>query len=226
LKPDEIFTSYPSEWQYSETGPDGRNSSGFKPFDPPDFSKFPTSKFSDHPFFRRLLLSLRDLSHAASAATFIHEDIDLSKTYGRADLRRFMCYETTLVVSYARPFSEARRGLPPLSYKRMGISLPVSTQKLHDDLMLKRNKIFAHADPDGVPHSSLSAMKGRRSISGGEFSVLTPPRFIEGTLLDAPEFAQVDLLIRYLADVVYRLANEMHTHFPGEYQEFDLEGSD
>ncbi|MDK4723150.1 hypothetical protein PH552_27730 [Rhizobium sp. CNPSo 3968] len=226
MKPDEIIASYPADWRYSEIRPDGQESSDFRPFDPPDFSRFPTSKLSDRTFFRRLLLSLRDLSHAASAATFIHEDIDFSKTYGRADLRRFMCYETTLVVSYARPFSEARRGLPPLSYKRMGISLPGSTQRLHDDLMSKRNKIFAHADPDGVPHSRPSAMKGRRSITGEEFSVLTPPQFLEGTLLDALEFAQVDLLIRYLSDVVYRLANEMHTYFPGEYQEFDLEGSD
>lgn len=130
----QVTEFYPPDWQYDKKGLDGYTYPDFRPFVPPDFAQFPTSKLSDKPFFRRLLLSLRDISHAASAATFIREDIDFDKSYGRADLRRFMCYETTLVVSYARPFSEFAHTDPDavtVSKKRWNMSVSGSLRTMH-----------------------------------------------------------------------------------------------
>ena len=56
----------------------------------------------------RLMMSALDFRHALSAATFLLEDVDWTKSYRSEELLRFKCYETTMVVSYARPYSQAR----------------------------------------------------------------------------------------------------------------------
>ena len=48
---------------------------------------------------RRLLYSLNDLQQALSACEFLYE-CDETHTYSKIELRRFRCYETTLVVAY------------------------------------------------------------------------------------------------------------------------------
>jgi hypothetical protein len=44
---------------------------------------------------------LNDLQQALSAREFLYE-CDETQTYSKIELRRFRCYETTLVVAYAR----------------------------------------------------------------------------------------------------------------------------
>lgn len=51
----------------------------------------------------RLMLSGRDFQQALSAATFLYEEMDDAR--GLPALRRLRCFETNMVVSYARPFS-------------------------------------------------------------------------------------------------------------------------
>ena len=72
---------------------------------------------------RRLLYSLNDLQQALSACSFLYE-CDEQGTYSKSELRRFRCYETTLVVAYGRPFSQPLAGgIPPLSTKMIGLKL-------------------------------------------------------------------------------------------------------
>jgi hypothetical protein len=68
-------------------------SGGVRSFPPPDPSKLSPATLTYRNLFERLLLTLRDLSHARSALTFISEEADFGKKYSLADLRRFNCYE-------------------------------------------------------------------------------------------------------------------------------------
>ncbi len=46
-----------------------------------------------------MIYSLGDLELALSAAAFLSE-VDSDKTYNKVELRRFRCYETTVIVAY------------------------------------------------------------------------------------------------------------------------------
>jgi hypothetical protein len=94
---------FPDEWSYwVKTGQDS-GYGGIRCFTPPGTSKLPTKSLKNHALFQRLLLSLRDFAHASSALTFIRQDIDFEANYNVAELRRFQCYETMLVVSEVVP---------------------------------------------------------------------------------------------------------------------------
>jgi hypothetical protein len=96
---------------------------------------------------RRLPYSLNDLQQALSACEFLYE-CDETQTYSKIELRRFRCYETTLVVAYTRPFSQSRGAVPPLTLKMVNLKLSKERQALHDRLMEMRNKIMAHSDSE------------------------------------------------------------------------------
>jgi hypothetical protein len=96
---------------------------------------------------RRLLYSLNDLQQALSACDFLYE-CEETNTYSKIELRRFRCYETTLVVAYTRPFSQSRGAAAALTLKMIGLKLSKDRQALHDRLMDMRNKIMAHSDSE------------------------------------------------------------------------------
>lgn len=155
---------FPKDWFFFEKTGEDSGWGGVRCFPPPDPTKLPEATLKDRNLFERLLLSLRDLSHARSAITFICEDIDFDEKYSLAELRRFQCYETTLVVSYCRPFSESAAQIPRLSYRKLGIKLSPFTRAIHDGLISKRNKIFAHSDGEEVKYSQPVVMHGGPSI--------------------------------------------------------------
>jgi len=96
---------------------------------------------------RRLLYSLNDLQQALSACEFLYE-CEETNTYSKMERRRLRCYETMLVVAYARPFTQSRGAAAPLSMKMVGLKLSNDRQALHDRLMDMRNKIMAHSDSE------------------------------------------------------------------------------
>lgn len=95
----------------------------------------------------RMLYSFRDLQLALSAADFLTE-CDEDDRINRIELRRFKSYETTMVIAYARPFSQSKGKVPPLTLKMTGVQLDEKEQALHDLLIEKRNKAVAHSDSD------------------------------------------------------------------------------
>tara|TARA_R110002020_G_scaffold134518_32_gene300240 strand:- start:1212 stop:1754 length:543 start_codon:yes stop_codon:yes gene_type:complete len=175
----------------------------------------------DFALFQRLLLSLRDFAHAHSAITFIREEIDFEKKYSLAELRRFQCFETMLVVSYCRPFSESVGEIPRLSYQALGIKLSPFVKALHDSLTVKRNKLFAHSDAGSVEYALPIVMHAKDS-KGGPISVLFPPRFREGTLMDEAEFEQVSVLVECATGAVMHMLQAMHGNFADRYPSTDL----
>ena len=63
-------------------------------------------------------------------------------------MRRFRCYETTMIVAYARPFLDSRGKIPQLSFKMAGAKLTDEQKGLHRRLLTVRNKVIAHSDTD------------------------------------------------------------------------------
>ncbi|MCX7321966.1 MAG: hypothetical protein NT113_21660, partial [Hyphomicrobiales bacterium] len=94
---------------------------------------------------QRLLYSLNDLQQALSASAFLHE-LDEGEEYSKVDLRRFRCFETTLVIAYTRPFTQSKGGYPPLTMKMIDFHPTPENRALHDQLMQMRNQIVAHSD--------------------------------------------------------------------------------
>jgi hypothetical protein len=64
----------------------------------------------------RLLYSLGDFQLALSACQFLSE-CDPQSKYNKIELRRFRCFETTLIITYSRPFSQSEGSVPPLTLK-------------------------------------------------------------------------------------------------------------
>ena len=79
----------------------------------------------------RLMISAQDFAQAYSAATFLLEEVDDGERYNTlAKMRRFRCYETAMVVAYARPFSMAKGKIGKLKWKDTGLSMTEAVSKL------------------------------------------------------------------------------------------------
>ncbi len=98
----------------------------------------------------RLLISVRDFQEALSAATFLLEEVDQSAKYSLAEIRRFRCYETAMVIAYARPFSMAKGDVEPLKPKDTGLSMTAAEKSLHRKLITHRNTVYGHSDAEFV----------------------------------------------------------------------------
>jgi len=99
---------------------------------------------------KRLMISVRDFQEALSAATFLLEEVDQSEKYPLAEIRRFRCYETAMVIAYARPFSMARGEVGPLQPKDTGLSMNAAEKSLHTKLITHRNTVYGHSDAEFV----------------------------------------------------------------------------
>jgi hypothetical protein len=93
----------------------------------------------------RLLYSLGDFQLALSACEFLYE-CDPQETYSKIQLRRFRCFETTLIIAYCRPFSQSDGNVAPLTLKMAKVDLTEKEKLLHRRLIRMRNKIVAHSD--------------------------------------------------------------------------------
>jgi hypothetical protein len=149
---------------------------------------------------RRLLYSLNDLQQALSACDFLYE-CEESNTYSRIQLRRFRCYETTLVVAYTRPFTPSRGAAAPLTMKMVGLKLSNHRQALHDRLMDMRNKIMAHSDSEMM---RMTTQPFDVSMQDGERPMyLVQTVFDEGVTLLAALLIETNELLREVYQAVY-----------------------
>lgn len=216
---------FPDEWFWRKEHGPGSASMGIRAFDAPDYKKLPESLLKDRATFDRLVLSCRDFAHAHSAITFIEEEIgDEEERYTLAQLRKFMCYETTLIVAYARPFSESQ-GLPRLSFQQLAVKLSPFNRALHEEMIALRNKVFAHSDDEHIPRSAGFVMRGRRPGDEHQFTTYVTPRFQEGTLLTYAKVQQVNVLMSSILNAVHHRLQAMHVHFLNELPAYDLDDS-
>lgn len=153
----------------------------------------------------RAIYSTWDIEKALSALTFLLEDADFNAKYNYVDLRRFKCYETTLIVSLARPFEASRNGTI-LNLKTLGIRLTNEEKNLLDKAMFLRRKIFAHSDEEEM-HYRVSTFP----VMDGEFN-FPHFQFDEALSLEEDELHQLEIMLRRLkgefAKFFFKLAQE------------------
>jgi hypothetical protein len=212
---------YPDEWYNNERLPQSAKDFSILCFKRPDYEAFPSDVLKDENLFERLLLSMRDLSQAKSAIRFLEGEVDWDESYSLTDLRRFQAYETSLITSYSRPFSMTTPGIPRLTFEKLGIKLSSFTEGIHQDILNKRNKIFAHSDVDAIDYTAPVIMKMER-YDGSEYTSLFPPRFKEGLFLSRADVARIDVLISCLFGAVMDMTQAMHSNFPHKYNVIDM----
>lgn len=153
----------------------------------------------------RAIYSTWDIEKALSALTFLLEDADFNAKYNYVDLRRFKCYETTLIVSLARPFEASRNGTI-LSLKTLGIRLTNEEKNLLNKAKFLRRKIFAHSDEEEM-HYRVSTFP----VMDGEFN-FPHFQFDEALSLEEGELHQLEIMLRRLkaefANFFFKLAQE------------------
>jgi hypothetical protein len=165
---------------------------------------------------RRLLYSLNDLQQALSACDFLYE-CEETNTYSKIELRRFRCYETTLVVAYTRPFSQSRGAAAALTLKMIGLKLSKDRQALHDRLMDMRNKIMAHSDSEMM---RMTTQPFDVSMQDGE-----PPVYLIQTVFDEGIALHGALLIEtneLLREVYQAICGTLHKELQTNPDLFNL----
>lgn len=93
----------------------------------------------------RLIYSNWDFQQALSALTFLMEECNFQAQYGRIELRKFRCYESSLIISFARPF-EPSRGQTTLGLRNIGVQLDSQEIALKETMLNLRRKVIAHSD--------------------------------------------------------------------------------
>jgi len=165
---------------------------------------------------RRLLYSLNDLQQALSACEFLYE-CEETNTYSKMERRRLRCYETMLVVAYARPFTQSRGAAAPLSMKMVGLKLSNDRQALHDRLMDMRNKIMAHSDSEMM---RMTTQPFDVPMKDGE-----PPMYLIQTVFDEGISLLGALLIEtneLLREVYQAVYGTLHKELQANPELFDI----
>ncbi len=206
----EAHNRYPAEWHYESD-----TISSLRAFIPPDLTKLSQSDLNNNSLYIRLILTFRDLNHAYSAAKLILLEYREERSYSISRLRQFACYETALIVSYCRPFAEARGSAPPLSFKALAIKPFRSTSRLHKRVMEVRNKISAHSDVDFIEYSG-PHIEDIDTGDDEEFAIVNYPTFNEGLTLSFEEISQMHILVLNLRTAVYERLCVMHPSFSAQ----------
>jgi hypothetical protein len=146
----------------------------------------------------RAIYSLWDFQQGLSAITFLREECDYSARYTAVELRRFRCFETSAIISVARPF-EAGRGRAAISLKALGITLSREDRQLIRRVTLLRHKVVAHSDEEAMHYVGMTIKPfEERSITAPLF------RFRETLYLTEGDARALEVLLRKLLDGVTR----------------------
>ncbi|KWV60183.1 hypothetical protein AS156_30040 [Bradyrhizobium macuxiense] len=156
----------------------------------------------------RLLYSLGDFQLALSACDFLYE-CDPQGQYSKIELRRFRCFETTLVIAYGRPFSQSEGGVPPLTLKMAKAQLTEPQQALHRRLIRMRNKIIAHSDREmmRMTAKTFDVPLDDDEENGPKF-VLIHSVFDEGITLLGDLLIDTNELLRKLYHSIYKTLSD------------------
>lgn len=92
----------------------------------------------------RAIYSSWDFQQALSALTFLLEDCDFEAKYNKVDLRRFRCYESTMIIAISRPL-EQTRGETTIGLRALGIRNSDDEKILLNHISNLRNKVIAHS---------------------------------------------------------------------------------
>jgi hypothetical protein len=170
----------------------------------------------------RLIISLHDFGQALSAATFLLEDVeeDVEK-YSRADLRRFRCYETAMVIAYARPFSMAKGEVGRLSWKDTGMPPKTATEnELHEKLVKHRNTVYGHSDAQFVEWRVM-VMHQYFDHNDVDYNWLYP-RFEEGMRISLDEISAIHEMLHRLTHRVLLEIQRIGAEFKDRFTTYEM----
>lgn len=169
----------------------------------------------------RLMLSSRDFQQALSAATFLYQDMDEARSL--PDWRRLRCYETNMVVAYARPFSQARGPVKRLSLSELSADLNFEESGLHQRLIEHRNRLHAHSDAEFVP-MSVEVWGTPLPDDRLDFEFVMP-KFDEGCDFTSMEVLRVQGLCHKLLHTTIMATQALKERFGGRFKavRFDLD---
>jgi len=140
----------------------------------------------------RLIYSTWDFQQALSALTFLMEECDFEARYNRVELRKFRCYEASLIISFARPF-EPSRGQSTIGLRAIGLQLNPEETRLKDAMLSLRRKVIAHSD-EQLMHFRASTHQPL------EDSPISLPllQFTESLYIEAAQCRPLETLLRKL----------------------------
>ena len=97
----------------------------------------------------RAIYSNWDFQQALSALSFLLEECDFGAKYNYIQLRKFRCYETSVIISFSRPF-ESSRSATALGLKAIGVRLEREELALQQKVLNLRRKVVAHSDEEAM----------------------------------------------------------------------------
>lgn len=153
----------------------------------------------------RAIYSTWDFQQALSALTFLLEDCEFDRKYDKVSLRRFRCYESTLIISMARPFETTRSGTT-IGLRALGITLSENEKSLVSQVIDLRRKIVAHSAEEEMHFRSTTF-----PVLDGNFN-FPHFQFNEGLHIEERELRRLEVLLRSLkhklAEFFFRVAQE------------------
>jgi hypothetical protein len=179
----------------------------------------PTELRSRHAERRRirLLYSLGDLQLALSACEFLYE-CDPQSRYTKVELRRFRCFETTLIIAYGSPFSQSDGGVPALTLKMVKAELTEQEKALHRRLIRMRNKVIAHSDRELMRMTTQTFdMPLRDAEENGQSFVFIQSVFDEGITLLGDLLFDTNELVRKLYQSIYKTLSDEAQKEPSSF---------
>lgn len=154
------------------------------------------------------MYSLGDFQLALSACEFLY-DCDPQSEYSKVDLRRFRCFETSLIIAYSRPFSQSDGSVPPLTLKMTKAEFTEHEKALHRRLIRMRNKIIAHSDRELMRMTTQTFdMPMRDDEENGPRFVFIQSVFDEGITLLGDLLIDTNELLHKLYQLTYKTLSD------------------
>lgn len=163
----------------------------------------------------RAIYSFGDIQQALSALTFLLEDCDFTRKYSYVELRRFRCYESTLIISMARPFENSRNGTT-LSLRSLGIQLERAETQILEKVLHLRRKIIAHSDEEEMHFRSSIFL-----VLDGDLN-LPHLQFNEGLHFGESDLRKLECLLRRLQQDMYVFFFKLAQEEPGRLEAYQV----
>jgi len=163
----------------------------------------------------RLIQSKWDFQQALSALTFLLEECDYEGTSSVIEMRKYRCYETTLVVSMMRPFIQSR-GETILNRGIVGYKFSKEEENLFEKVKDARNKVLAHSDNEEMHFKTVNL-----DIGPDDFD-FTFPHIVydEGLFFKESEIRVLENLLRYLRHHIYNVLTEYSQANPEKFEKY------
>jgi hypothetical protein len=168
----------------------------------------------------RLMISGHDFQQALSAATFLLEDVDETEKYSLAQLRRFRCFETAMVIAYARPFSMAKGKVGALKWIDVGLAKNGAERSLHEKLIKHRNTIGGHSDAEFI-NMRVMLMHQYFDHNDVDFSLIMP-RFDEGMRFTLVEIGTIHAMLHNIINNLFFQFQERGVEFRDRFATYEM----